>query len=53
MREATRPSLAMSRFQQGSWVWEVIASPGECLQPDTRDIQRYLDYVITRLAHVQ
>jgi hypothetical protein len=52
-REDTRPSLAMSRFQQGSWVWEVIASPGECLQPDAREIQRYLDYVIARLAHVQ
>lgn len=52
-REDTRPSLAMSRFQQGSWVWEVIASPGECLQPETKEIQRYLDYVAMRLAHVQ
>jgi hypothetical protein len=53
MREDQRPSLAMSRFQQGSWVWEVIASPGECLQPDPKDIQRYLDYVAMRLVHVQ
>lgn len=53
MREDERPSLAMSRFQQGSWVWEVIASPGECLQPDPKEIQRYLDYVAMRLVHVQ
>lgn len=52
-REDQRPSLTMSRFQQGSWVWEVIASPGECVQPDTKEIQRYLDYVATRLVHVQ
>lgn len=53
MREDQRPSLSMSRFQQGSWVWEVIASPGECLQPDPKEIQRYLDYVAMRLVHVQ
>ncbi|HET9236072.1 MAG TPA: hypothetical protein VFO10_02405 [Oligoflexus sp.] len=53
MREDQRPSLTMSRFQQGSWVWEVIASPGECLQPDPKEIQRYLDYVAMRLVHVQ
>jgi hypothetical protein len=52
-RESERPSLAMSRFKEGSWVWEVIASPSECLQPDEMEIQRYLDYVATRLAHVQ
>jgi hypothetical protein len=53
MREDQRPSLSMSRFQQGSWVWEVIASPSECLQPDPKEIQRYLDYVAMRLVHVQ
>lgn len=52
-REDTRPSLSMSRFQQGSWVWEVIAGPGECLQPDIKEIRRYLDYVAMRLVHVQ
>ncbi len=52
-REDARPSLAMSRFQEGSWVWEVIASPGECLQPDIKEIRRYLDYVAARLVHVQ
>ncbi len=52
-REDARPSLAMSRFQQGSWVWEVIASPSECLQPDIKEILRYLDYVALRIVHVQ
>ncbi|WP_141735577.1 hypothetical protein [Oligoflexus tunisiensis] len=52
-RESERPSLAMSRFKEGSWVWEVIASPGECLQPDETEIQRYLNYVAARLALVQ
>jgi hypothetical protein len=51
-REDQRPSLSMSIFQKGSWVWEVIASPGECHQPDTKEIPRYLDYVAMRLAHV-
>jgi len=48
-REDLRPSLAMSIFQEGAWVWEAIVSPGACVQPDKVEVLRYLDYVITRL----
>ncbi|HYX31968.1 MAG TPA: hypothetical protein VE954_02555 [Oligoflexus sp.] len=50
MREDLRPSLAMSKFQEGVWVWEVLASPEACEQPDETEMKRYLDYVASRLA---
>lgn len=49
MRE--RPSLAMSRFTAGQWVWEVIAFPKDgCMMPSSDEMVRYLDYATTRLT---
>lgn len=45
-----RPSLTFSNFQQGTWVWEVIASPQACLQPDRKEMVRYLDYAAAQLG---
>lgn len=44
-----RPALSMSQFRQGTWVWEVIAYPGTCLQPQETEIRRFLDYVEKRV----
>jgi hypothetical protein len=49
-REDLRPSLAVSKFQEGAWVWEVIVSPTACVQPDAKEMMRYLDYATSRLV---
>ena len=49
-QEDKRPSLAMNDFKQGLWVWELIASPNACLQPNELEFKRYLDYTAFRLG---
>lgn len=44
-----RPALSMSNFRQGTWVWEAIAYPGSCLQPQAAEVIRFLDYVEKRM----
>lgn len=48
-REDLRPSLAVSKFQEGAWVWEAIVSPAACVQPDATEMMRFLDYATSRL----
>jgi hypothetical protein len=43
-----KPSLALTRFDQGEWIYEVIASPENCRQPKEADIYRYAAYAKTR-----
>ncbi|MCX6128484.1 MAG: hypothetical protein NTX25_05390 [Proteobacteria bacterium] len=45
-----RPSLAMSNFKKGVWVWEIIASPQSCIKSSEKQMQRYLDYAGFRLG---
>lgn len=47
---AKKPVLTMNIYEKGSWVWEVIASPGSCVQPDEKELLRYLDYAAKRFA---
>lgn len=47
---AKKPVLAMNIYEKGSWVWEVIASPGSCVQPSEKELLRYLDYAAKRFA---
>lgn len=44
----TRPHLALSNYKKGQWIWEVIASPEACLQPNKKELLRYLDYALQR-----
>lgn len=45
-----KPVLTMNVYEKGTWVWEVIASPGSCVQPDEKELLRYLDYAAKRFA---
>ena len=45
-----KPVLGMNVYERGTWVWEVIASPGQCLSPESKEIIRLLDYSAKRLA---
>ncbi|MBC7531410.1 MAG: hypothetical protein H7318_07515 [Oligoflexus sp.] len=45
-----KPVLGMNVYERGTWVWEVIASPGQCLGPESKEIRRLLDYSAKRLA---
>lgn len=45
-----RPHLAMSNYKNGQWLWEVIAATDSCLQPDPREVFRYLNYALQRLS---
>ena len=47
---AKKPVLGMNLYSKGTWVWEVIASPNQCIQPDTKEMLRYLDYAAKRIA---
>lgn len=43
------PSLAMSRFDRGTWVWESNVYRERCTHPDLKEMKRYLKYAIQRL----
>ncbi len=45
-----RPYLAMSNFKQGTFVWELVATPQGCKQPSIKEAQRYVDYAANRLS---
>lgn len=45
-----RPYFALANFRKGSFVWEVIAAEDGCVQPDSREVDRYLDHVRARLT---
>ncbi|RZA27447.1 MAG: hypothetical protein EOP10_00050 [Proteobacteria bacterium] len=43
-----KPSLALTRFAEGEWLYEVIASPTKCTLPSRSEMIRYLEYAKTR-----
>ncbi|NRA63972.1 MAG: hypothetical protein HRU19_05780 [Pseudobacteriovorax sp.] len=44
------PSLAMSRFDRGAWVWESSLTRGVCKHPSIPEMKRYLEYAAKRLS---
>ncbi len=48
-RRDMRPTLSLTNFRQGTWVWEVLAAPSSCVQPDPKEATRYLTYAGQRL----
>lgn len=45
-----RPYFALANFRKGVFVWEVIAAADGCIGPETADVERYLDYALSRLT---
>jgi hypothetical protein len=46
------PTLALSRFQGGEWIWEVASTQDglQCRQPSDSEGKRYLEYAKQRLT---
>ena len=44
------PSLALSNYRRGSFVWEAVATPETCSQPPSQNLSEYLNYAARRLA---
>ncbi len=44
------PSVALSNYRRGSFVWEVVASPERCMQPPSQTVLDYLNYAARRLS---
>ncbi|MFW7378915.1 MAG: hypothetical protein ACOH5I_08925 [Oligoflexus sp.] len=47
-RDGQKPVISLSDFSQAKaeskWVWEVIATPLRCIQPNRNELIRYLEY---------
>ena len=48
-QDGREPSIAMSRFDKGTWVWESSLAEGKCSHPDREEMLRYLRYAKSRL----
>ena len=44
------PSVASSRYDKGTWVWESTLSKGICTHPTVSEMKRYLRYANERLV---
>ncbi|RYZ64168.1 MAG: hypothetical protein EOP09_16390 [Proteobacteria bacterium] len=47
---AKRPVVSLNQYQKGSWMWEVIATPSSCTQPNIPELRRFLDWSTRRVA---
>ncbi|RZA27289.1 MAG: hypothetical protein EOP10_00645 [Proteobacteria bacterium] len=47
---AKRPVVSLNQYQKGGWVWEVIATPSSCTQPNIPELRRFLDWSTRRVA---